>query len=220
MNTHKNIWSLSITNVLLLAGAIFAYANNQHEVAFVALLMLAVSLIPHYLKGVHNIHIPISLIYVSIVFIFASILLGQFNKFYEKYHWYDAFLHFISANVFGIVGFLIIYVFYVTNRLRIPHSFIILFAFSFTLMIGAVWEILEFITDRTLGTNLQVNSLEDTMVDLVLDAAGAILTSLVGYLYLKKIPIPIIETVVDDMAQSVVDENKDAAKEVTNTNSI
>ena len=87
-------------------------------------------------------------------------------------------------------------------------------------MIGAMWEILEFITDRTIHTNLQVNSLEDTMVDLILDAIGAIITSFVGYLYLKNISIPLIENVVDKITQDVVNENKEMASNVTNTDVI
>lgn len=217
MIPYKNIWSLSITNVLLLAGATIAYLSGQPQVVFVALLMLAVSLIPHYLKGIHNIHIPIIFIYGSIIFIFASITLGQFNEFYDKFHWYDAFLHFISASVFGIVGFLIIYIFYFTNRLRIPHSLVILFAFSFAMMIGAVWEIFEFIADRTIGTNLQVNSLEDTMVDLILNATGAIVASFVGYLYLKNIPVPFIKDMVNSTTEDVVAENKEMTEEVKST---
>jgi hypothetical protein len=39
----------------------------------------------------------------------------------------------------------------------------------------------------------------------------------VGYLYLKNIPIPLIENVVDKITQDVVKENKEVAKEVTNT---
>lgn len=216
MGKYKNIRALTITNALLLIGAILAYINTQHEVTFVALLVFLISLLPHYLKNVHNVHIPIIFVYGSIVFIFASVILGQFNKFYEKFHWYDAFLHFISANVFGIVGFLIIYVFYVTNRLRIPHLLIILFAFSFALMIGTMWEIIEFIIDRSVGTSLQANSLEDTMVDLILDAIGAIPTLFIGYLYLKKIPIPAIETAVDNLARETVDANKIVVEEVCN----
>ncbi len=220
MKIYKNILSLTITNILLLAGAIFAYIYNQPQVTFVALLMLLVSMIPNYLKGVHDIHMPMIFVYGSIIFIFASIFLGQFNEFYDKFHWYDAFLHFISASVFGIVGFLIIYVFYNTNRLRIPHSLIILFAFSFALMIGALWEIFEFIADRTLHTNLQVNSLEDTMIDLILDAIGAITTSFVGYLYLKKISIPLIGGAVDKITEDVVKENKEMAEDVINNKGV
>lgn len=220
VNIHKNIWALSVTNVLLLAGAGLAYTYNQPQVVFVAILALLISLLPHYLKGVHNIHVPIIFVYGSILFIFASITLGQFNEFYDKFHWYDAFLHFIAGIVFGIVGFLIIYIFYSTNRLRIPQSFIILFAFSFASTIGVVWEIFEFILDRAIGTNLQVNSLEDTMVDLILNTVGAIAASLIGYLYLKKIPVPFIEDTVNQFTKDAIADNKEMTEEVTNVNSL
>ena len=213
---YKDTWQLVFTNLLLAIGAIVAYTKNQHELAYATILMLVVSLIPHYLKRFHKVHIPIVFVYGSVIFIFASLILGQFNKFYEKFHWYDAFLHFISALVFGIIGFLIIYVFYSTNRLKIPRAVVILYSFSFALMIGALWEILEFIIDRSFGTNLQVNSLEDTMVDLILDAVGALLASFVGYLYLAKISVPVIESIVQNVTKEVVVENIALAKETIN----
>lgn len=219
MYSHKNIYVLIVTHVLLFSGAIVAYINSQLEVAFVAFLMLVVSLLPHYLKGVHHLHVPLVFIYSSIVFIFASVGLGQFSMFYDKFHWYDAFLHFISATVIGIVGFLIIYIFYATNRLRIPRFLVILFSFSFAMMIGGMWEIFEFFVDMTFGTNLQVSSLEDTMVDMILNAGGAILVSIIGYLYLIKINIPVIGSVIKDATKDVVDENKITTEKVINKDS-
>ena len=69
-------------------------------------------------------------------------MLGQFSGMYDRFHWYDVFLHFISALVLGIVGFLIIYVFYSVNKLKLLMLIVVLFSFCFTATIGVIWEII------------------------------------------------------------------------------
>jgi len=61
----------------------------------------------------------------------------------------------------------------------------IIFTFTFSMTVGALWEILEFCIDLILGTNMQKSGLVDTMLDLITNAAGALLVSLSCYLYVK-----------------------------------
>ena len=60
-----------------------------------------------------------------------------------------------------------------------------MFAFCFGVAAGAVWEIFEFVVDQLFNTNMQKNGLVDTMWDLIVDSIGALITSLVGYYYIK-----------------------------------
>jgi hypothetical protein len=53
------------------------------------------------------------------------------------------------------------------------------------LSIGALWEIFEFLMDSLFGLNMQKSGLIDTMWDLIVDALGALVISILGYLYLK-----------------------------------
>ena len=216
MGLYKHAISLGVTNVLLLAAALCAFWFGQNEIGFVASLMFVVSISPHYFKAVHNVYIPIIFIYGALVFIFSSILLGQFGGMYDRFHWYDAFLHFLSAVVLGIVGFLIIYVFYSVNKLKLPLLIVVIFSFSFAVTIGVMWEIIEYFIDMTLGTNMQVGSLDDTMIDLMVNSLGGLIASLIGYLYVIKIPLPGIENMVESVINDVQKENKDMAAATVN----
>ncbi len=51
--------------------------------------------------------------------------------------------------------------------------------------LGGFWEIIEFAIDSSFGTHMQLNSLADTMGDLIVDATGALLVSVAAYFYLK-----------------------------------
>ena len=184
--------------------------------AFVCALMLLVSLAPLYLKAVHDVYVPAVFMYVTIVFIFSSVFFGQFGGLYDRWHWYDSFLHFISALAFGLAGFLPLFVFYVHNKLRLPKSIILFFTFFFCLGVGVLWEIIEYGIDNVFGTNMQVNSLDDTMIDLMLNGLGAVVAVTFCYIYMSRTSIPIIDNTVQALTEEILEENTEATKTTTN----
>ena len=216
MHLHKQFLQLGIINVLLLAITVYALYNARFEMAFVCALMLLVSLAPLYLKAVHDVYVPAVFMYVTIVFIFSSVFFGQFGGLYDRWHWYDSFLHFISALAFGLAGFLLLFVFYVHNKLRLPKSIILFFTFFFCLGVGALWEIIEYGIDNVFGTNMQVNSLDDTMIDLMLNGLGAVVAVTFCYIYMSRTSIPIIDNTVQALTEEILEENTEATKTTTN----
>ena len=77
------------------------------------------------------------------------------------------------------------YVLYHKNKINAKPIWIAIFAFCFGVAIGAVWEIFEFGMDQIFGMNMQKSGLIDTMWDLIVDSIGAMLTSFIGYFYIK-----------------------------------
>lgn len=63
----------------------------------------------------------------------------------------------------------------------------------FALGVGALWEIFEFTMDSLFGMNMQKpmlgdpSGLTDTMWDLIVDATGALVISVLGWRYLKNL---------------------------------
>ena len=216
MSIHKQFMQLSIVSSLLLLIIIYALYNNSFEMAFAATLMLPMSLTPLYFKAAHDVYIPAVFMYVAVVFIFSSVFLGQFGGLYDRWHWYDTFLHFISALAFGLAGFLLLFVYYVHNKLRLPKGIILFFTFFFCLGIGALWEIIEYFIDHTLSTNMQVSSLDDTMIDLIIGGLGATVSIIICSIYMSRINVPIIDNAVKAMTEEIIDENKEVAKTATN----
>jgi hypothetical protein len=216
MHLHKQFLQLGITNILLLVITLYALYNQSYDMVFAGVLMLLVSLMPLYFKAAHNVYIPAFFMYVAVVFIFSSVFLGQFGGLYDRWHWYDAFLHFISALAFGLAGFLLLFVYYVHNKLKLPKGIILFFAFFFCLGVGALWEIIEYGIDSTIGTNMQVNSLDDTMIDLLLDGVGATVAITICSVYMSKTSVPIIDNVVNAITEEIIGENKEVAKTTAN----
>lgn len=216
MRIHKQFLQLGATNILLLVITLYALYNQNFEMTFAGVLMLLVSLTPLYFKAAYDVYIPAMFMYVTVVFIFSSVFLGQFGGLYDRWHWYDAFLHFISALAFGLIGFLLLFIYYVHNKLKLPKGIILFFTFFFSLGVGALWEIIEYGIDNFLGTNMQVGSLDDTMIDLLLNGFGAVVSITVCSIYMSKMSVPVIDNVVNAMTEEIIDENKEVAKTTAN----
>jgi len=149
--------------------------------AAVLLLSFAPALIEHRLR----VTLPVEFTLITCAFLYASFALGEVRDFYERFWWWDILLHGVSALIIGGIGFLGIYVFYMTYRIRVSPGWIALITFLLALSLGTLWEIFEFLADFFLGVNMQKSGLVDTMTDLMFNAAGAALAALLGYFYVR-----------------------------------
>ena len=153
---------------------------------FVIFIAITLSLVPLYIRRKFHYRIS-SKLRVSIVgFLFATLFLGEVNHFYDTYVWWDAVLHFSAGLGLTIFGFVILKEIYSQSELRSTPAMTSFFAFSFTGMMVAVWEIYEYVID-TIGWasgNMQPSN-ADTMNDLILGLFAALIVCVFGYRYLK-----------------------------------
>lgn len=181
-------WILKIGIVIaLLINIILQHWEGVILVGIVLILLL----LPILIKRNYKFHLPIEVELIYIIFIYASIILGELSSYYTKLWWWDIALHTLSGVLLGLVGVAILYMLISENKLNAKPGIAMVFAFSFALAIGALWEIFEFAADQLFGFNMQkpmlgdFSGLTDTMWDLIVDAVGAFVASLFGYLYLK-----------------------------------
>ena len=118
---------------------------------------------------------------------FASLFLGEVIGYYTRFWWWDAALHTTSRFLLGILGFLLVYVLNEKEEidLHMKPGFVTFFAFVFAVCMGALWEIFEFAMDSVVGLNMQRSGLFDTMWDLIVDTAGAMVIAVLGYGWLR-----------------------------------
>lgn len=169
------------------------------------LLMLGIIVLPQRLKDRVGLIIPLTLETSLTVFAFCGFVLGDVFDFYKKIPIWDSILHTFSGVILAYAGFVLID--YFTKRESIDiymgHMFICVSVVLFSLSVGALWEIGEYIADDLFKTNNQQymkstrgtlygqkdvplqghEALADTMKDLMLDLAGA--TAIVTIEYCK-----------------------------------
>ncbi len=134
-----------------------------------------------HIKVIHEINL------LAMVFLFAANFLGSIMNFYEMFWWWDMLLHTLSGVLLGFGGIVIVYTLNSTPNIAVNLSpfFIALFAFTFAVSMGAVWEIHEFTMDSLLGWNMQRSGLVDTMWDLIVDSIGALFAAGISYFCIR-----------------------------------
>lgn len=176
---------INAIRISLLIAILLAIIEFKWIVLFVSLTTLILTFIPYFIERKYKILFPLEFHLLAVVFIYASIFLGDLHGYYIRFWWWDIVLHFTSAIVFAITGFLILYHMDKMTEIKAKPIIISLFSFTFALAIGAIWEIIEFSLDIIFGLNMQKSGLFDTMGDLIVDSIAALIISIFGYLYLK-----------------------------------
>lgn len=187
-------WILLVLLAVMAGELVVAVVEGQWMTAFLVLLIMLITLAPVVFEDRISARLPSEFQTLAVLFVFASLFLGEIRSFYERIWWWDIALHGCSGLLLGIVGFLLVYVLN-ENRHTDVHMrprFVALFAFVFALAVGATWEIFEFAMDGLFGMEMQKpilgdpSGLSDTMWDLIVDALGALIVSGLGWWYLRR----------------------------------
>ncbi|MFL1404427.1 hypothetical protein ACJO2E_03650 [Marinobacter sp. M1N3S26] len=189
--THQRI--TFVLQCVLFVEVLVALWAHRWSTGFFTSLIILVTFLPVLLERRFRIHIPPEMQLLAIAFVFASLFLGEVWDYYNRFWWWDIVLHTSSGFLLGILGFLLVHVLNEVERvqLHMKPGFVAFFAFLFALGVGALWEIFEFTMDQVLGTTMQKpmlgdpSGLTDTMWDLIVDALGALVISVLGWRYLK-----------------------------------
>lgn len=188
---------LTISTLIRLSIAFALYTaimNKQWLTIFISSLAFILTFLPALIERRFKVYLPTELEAVMVLFVYATVFLGEVHGYYEKFWWWDIFLHVISSITLGFIGFLIIYTLYYERRINSSAFLIAVFSFTFAIAIGSLWEIVEFTLDQTIGTRMQRSGLVDTMGDLIVDSLGAFVTSLAGYFYVRRGKAPVFRT--------------------------
>jgi hypothetical protein len=144
--TGRLYWVLlAVLQGIMLAQLALLVRSNQWSTALQVVIIMALTLAPVALRSRLPVKIPSEFQILAILFVFASLFLGEVRDYYERIWWWDASLHASSGLLFGIVGFLLVYVLNENERIDINlrPRFVALFAFTFAMSVGALWELFE-----------------------------------------------------------------------------
>lgn len=188
LNPDKILLSLSFFFRFLLFYAIVMGVLTKHWTAvFISVFALILTFMPSVISKNYKVNLPSEFEFITILFIYMTLFLGEIKDYYTKFWWWDNLLHTFSGIAFGFLGFLLVYTLYKAGKISTKPIFLALFAFCFAISIGAIWEIAEFNIDNSFHTDMQKRGtgVFDTMSDLMEDAAGALFASATGFFYLK-----------------------------------
>lgn len=181
---------------------------------------LVVTLLPKLIKKI-KVEVPDYFYIIFILFCLAHFILGEVGGFYVNVKGWDSLLHGLSGGLITLGCFSFINLLNDNNIVHINKFLIVLSAFTLTVTIGVLWEIVEFSIDGIFGTNMQRaynsitgepfvgrNALTDTMKDLILDALGSLVVSIICGVIIKysgEVPKSLISYKIKDNKE--VNEN-------------
>ena len=156
--------------------------------------------LPSILERKFRFELPSLLYGFYIVFLYCAIFLGEVRSFYYLVPQWDSVCHFCSSMMMGFFGLMVVTILNRDRHLAVSLSpfFVCLFAFCFSVALGAIWEIYEFAADGLFGMNMQKfmladgtvltghAALADTMKDIIVDVLGSLLASTIGYFSIRK----------------------------------
>jgi hypothetical protein len=165
------------------------FAGDRLYGAF-CIVALGVTLIPAIHARRLDAGIPLSLELALLWLMVADMTFGNWLGLYYSLTWFDKVLHLSNSVLIGMIGFLAIYVLHLTGD-RGFHPWLDAVAILLvTLGIGALWEISEYFVDQVFSRTSQgspnMNPLDDTMIDLILDGLGALIAAIIGPRYIRR----------------------------------
>ena len=194
------IWALSEAPVTLEEGSKFLRTKNDYMLMFTQCILGIVAMFfPSIVEKRLKVTIPSTMLVLYTLFLYCAIYLGEVQSFYYNVPHWDTILHGFSGAMLGALGFSFVDILNKTEKfhLNLTPLFVVIFSFSFAVTLGVFWEIYEFAFDGILGLNMQKFALDggkelvgraalnDTMKDLIVDAIGALVMSIIGYISLK-----------------------------------
>ena len=169
--------------------------------AIQSLLMLLCTFVPGFIERTGKVSVPNVMSITFILFCLAHFVVGEIGELYIKSKIFDSILHTLSGSMIAILGFSIIRLLNNSEKvdLNLNPLFVSIFVVCFSVMIGVLWEVIEFAADAITGSNMQRYSdsitrepflgrdaLFDTMKDLMLDMIGALVVAVISYVDLKR----------------------------------
>ncbi|MDD3498081.1 MAG: hypothetical protein PHH24_01085 [Candidatus Moranbacteria bacterium] len=188
MDRYQKIQYYTSIFLKILIGALVLISAIRQDIflVFTSLLVLFLSFTPAIITRNFKVKIPIEVDFVLTIILYLCYGLGEYSGFYVKIWWWDLFLHFGNSIVLGMVGFIFAYSLLLTSKISAKPILISVFALSFSVLVGVIWEIFEFGMDSLFGFTMQKSGLVDTMTDLIVNFFGASIVSVFGFMHLRK----------------------------------
>jgi len=183
---EKGIIASHILKIFIsLMGALSIYKQDWIW-AFASFFALLLSMSPLLIERSLKISLPWIMDLLIVIPLTLHVWGGVLGLYSIPY--YDKFAHFISSTIIAFLALIVIYVLDIYwEGLKMDLFMIAFFIIIFTIAIGGIWEIGEFISDQIIvGAPKAQVSLYDTMMDLIYDSIAGIIVGIGGTIGIRR----------------------------------
>ena len=171
-------WESWLLRLALIATALFGALNHNKDGVTVAIEGLVVSLRPLLVQRLSKTHVPRALEFAFVLGM-ALQFISESTKLFELFTYWDKLVHSTLIALTGVVASWLLLGFAQARGKHIPIQFGALFGMVIAMVIGALWEFIEFGSDYFGDANLQKSN-GDTLTDIIGNDLGGWLAVLAG----------------------------------------
>ena len=163
-----------ILRALVILVMIAQFFNRNYENVFLCILTLLLLIMPSVIEMNFRIDLPNTFEIIIMLFIFAAEILGEIQKYYIIFPFWDTMLHTLNGFLAAALGFSLVDILNRTERVSFKLSpfFMAMVAFCFSMTIGVMWEFFEFGMDTFFHFDMQKDTIINTISTVKLDPTG------------------------------------------------
>ncbi len=164
-----------VLRVIVVFAMVAGIINRNYENVFFCVLTLILFMIPSFIEVNFHIDLPTTLEVVILLFIFASQILGEMSSYYITYPFWDTMLHTVNGFLAAAIGFSLVDILNGSERFSFQLSpiYMAVVAFCFSMTIGVLWEFFEFFMDMFFHTDMQKDTIINTIYSVILDPTNS-----------------------------------------------
>jgi len=193
ISDNKRIIVLWILRFFLLISFLIEISYQRWSILYMNVLVIGVSFLPSFLKRILSISLPFRFEFLFLSFLVFSVVIEKVLT--------GILIELILGMFYGVVGFIIMYIIYMNSKIKINYSLIMLFSFTFSVAIGAIWEVFRYILIVYIEGFGEMN-VYDTAIGLILTITGASIISIVIYIYTRFFKGNFFLNLADDVARA------------------
>jgi len=173
IENKKRFVSIWLLRLFILFFILYEFEIQRIDIFCLNIIVLFLTFAPGIIKKITDVILPFPFELLYLLALFSTV---AFEKILT-----GALVQIILGIFFGVVGFFLMYILYFNSRIKYGYKLITIFSFSFSVSVGALWEVLRFVLyqfDISFG-------LDQYPLGLILTILGASLVSIIVYMYLK-----------------------------------
>lgn len=160
-----------VLRLVVIAILIIQILQSNFQSAFICALSLVLFLVPAFCERTFKLELPSVLEIIILLFIFSAEILGEIGAYYVKVPHWDTMLHTVNGFLCAAVGFALVDILNRNERIKFTLSplFVSIVAFCFSMTIGVLWEFFEFGSDMLLKTDMQKDTVINSLASIAFD---------------------------------------------------
>lgn len=167
---RKTFLLYTVLRILVILTAVRCFLTQNYEGFALCLLSLILFLLPSFFEEKLKLEIPPLFEGIIYLFIYAAEILGEVNHYYTAIPGWDTMLHTLNGFLCAAIGFSLVDIMNrKSRRLNLSPLYLALVAFCFSMMIGVIWEFVEFTLDQLFFLDMQKDFIVKTIGSVTLD---------------------------------------------------